>query len=106
MRSCFSSKREIGKPSLARLLARIPNADGLVEHIVASHTTHVDAGRVAKEAKVKNLVLTHFVSVDDPTLMDEAWLEGARTHFDGWIIVGRDLLEIFRLWPNQTRMTF
>jgi ribonuclease BN (tRNA processing enzyme) len=84
----------IHKPSLARLLARIPNADRLVEHIVASHTTHIDVGRVAKEAKVKTLVLTHFVPVDDPTLTDEMWLEGARTHFDGRIIVGRDLQEI------------
>jgi ribonuclease BN (tRNA processing enzyme) len=84
----------IHKPSLARLLARIPNADRLVEHIVASHTTHVDVGRVAKEAKVKTLVLTHLVPVDDPTLTDEMWMEGARPHFDGKIIVGKDLMEI------------
>ncbi len=84
----------IHRPSLARLMARIPNADRLVEHIVASHTTHVDVGRVAKEAKVKTLVLTHLVPVDDPTLTDAMWIEGARTHFDGKIIVGKDLMEI------------
>ncbi|MBI5603180.1 MAG: MBL fold metallo-hydrolase [Deltaproteobacteria bacterium] len=84
----------IHKPSLARLLARIPNADRLLEHIVASHTTHVDVGKVAKEAGVKTLVLTHFVPVDDPTEKEEMWIEGARTHFDGKIIVGKDLLEI------------
>jgi len=84
----------IHKPSLARLMARIPNAERLVEHIVASHTTHIDVGKVAKAASVKTLVLTHFVPADDPLLTDEIWIEGARTHFDGKIIVGKDLMEI------------
>ncbi len=84
----------IHKPSLTRLMARIPNADRLVEHIVASHTTHIDVGKVAKAAGVKTLVLTHFVPSDDPSLTDEIWIEGARTHFDGKIIAGKDLMEI------------
>lgn len=84
----------IHKPSLARLLARIPNADRLLEHIVASHTTHIDVGKVAKDADVKTLVLTHFVPVDDPSLTDEMWMEGARPYFDGKIIVGKDLMEL------------
>jgi ribonuclease BN (tRNA processing enzyme) len=82
------------KPSLARLLARIPNADRLLEHIVESHTTHIDVGKVAKEAGVKTLVLTHFVPGDDPSVTDEMWSEGAKTHFNGNIIVGKDLMEI------------
>ncbi len=84
----------IHKPSLARLMARIPNADRLVEHIVASHTTHIDVGKVAKAAGVKTLVLNHFVPSDDPSLTDEMWIEGAKTHFDGKVIVGKDLIEI------------
>jgi ribonuclease BN (tRNA processing enzyme) len=84
----------IHKPSLAKLLARVPNADRLVEHIVASHTTHIDVGKVAKEAGVKTLVLTHFVPVDDPSLTDEMWMEGAKAHFEGKVIAGKDLMEI------------
>jgi ribonuclease BN (tRNA processing enzyme) len=84
----------IHKPSLARLMARVPHADRLVEHIVASHTTHIDVGKVAREAGVKTLVLTHFAPADDPTLTDEMWTEGARPHFDGRIIVGKDLMEV------------
>jgi ribonuclease BN (tRNA processing enzyme) len=38
--------------------------------------------------------LTHFVPADDPSLTDEIWIEGARTHFDGKIIAGKDLMEI------------
>ena len=84
----------IHKPSLARLMARIPNADRLVEHIVASHTTHIDVGKVAKAAGVKTLVLTHFVPSDDPSLTDEMWMEGAKTYFNGKVIVGKDLMEV------------
>ena len=84
----------IHKPSLTRLMARIPNADRLIEHIVASHTTHIDVGKVAKAAGVKTLVLNHFVPVDDSSLTDEMWIEGPKTHFDGKIIAGKDLMEI------------
>jgi len=84
----------IHKPSVARLMAGIPNEERVVEHIVASHTTHIDVGKVAKAAGVKTLVLTHFVPSDDPSLKDKIWMEGARTHFDGKIIVGKDLMEI------------
>jgi hypothetical protein len=34
------------------------------------------------------------VPVDDPSVTDEMWVEGARTHFDGKIIVGKDLMEV------------
>ena len=43
---------------------------------------------------MKTLVLTHFVPSDDPSLNDEMWIEGAKTHFDGKVIVGKDLMEI------------
>jgi ribonuclease BN (tRNA processing enzyme) len=84
----------IHKPSLAKLVAKVPNADKLLEHIVASHTTHEDVGRVAKAAGVKTLVLSHIVPCDDTSVTDEMWIQGARAHFDGKIIVGKDLMEI------------
>jgi hypothetical protein len=40
------------------------------------------------------LTITHFVPSDDPSLTDEMWIEGARTHFEGKVIVGKDLMEI------------
>jgi ribonuclease BN (tRNA processing enzyme) len=43
---------------------------------------------------VKTLVLSHFVPPDDPTVTDQMWIDAARTHFDGRIVVGKDLLEI------------
>ena len=69
-------------PSLARLVARIPHAERLLEYIINSHTTHID------------VILTHFVPVYNPSLTDEMWMEGTRAHFDGKIIVGKDSMEI------------
>jgi len=31
---------------------------------------------------------------DDPSITDDMWTEGVRKHYNGQIIVGRDLLEI------------
>jgi ribonuclease BN (tRNA processing enzyme) len=43
---------------------------------------------------VKTLVLSHFVPPDDPAVTDAIWLNAARSHFRGAVIVGKDLLEI------------
>jgi ribonuclease BN (tRNA processing enzyme) len=81
-------------PAIDRLVARVPNAAALKASILAHQTSVEDAGRVAHEAGVKTLVLSHFVPPDDPELTDAVWLEAARRRFRGNVIVGRDLLEI------------
>ncbi len=77
-----------------RLAARLPQAANLKPHLLAAHTTAADCGRIAAAAGVKTLVLSHFVPPDDPAITDDMWLEEARAHFDGRIVVGKDLLEI------------
>ncbi|MGA3174336.1 MAG: MBL fold metallo-hydrolase [Syntrophorhabdales bacterium] len=84
----------INKEALSRLMARVPNAERLVNHIVASHTTREEVGIVAKKAGVKTLVLTHFVPSDDASITDDMWIEPARASFSGRIIAGKDLMEI------------
>ena len=81
-------------PAVDRLAARVPNHPGLKQHLLASHTSAEDAGRVAQEAGVKLLVLSHLVPADDPAITDEMWTAAARTYFGGQVIVGKDLLEI------------
>lgn len=66
----------------------------LRRHILNSHTTAEDAGRIAAEAGVKTLVLSHFVPSENPPVSDEQWRSAAQTHFDGRVIVGHDLLEV------------
>ncbi|NMG64775.1 MBL fold metallo-hydrolase [Azoarcus indigens] len=79
-------------PGVDAMLKRVPNAATLREHLLASHTTTEDVGRVAAEAGVKKLVLTHLVPGDDPGITDEMWLEGVRKHYKGEVVVGKDLM--------------
>jgi ribonuclease BN (tRNA processing enzyme) len=79
---------------LENLLKRVPNAGTLREHLLASHTVPEDIGKVAAAAGVKTLVLSHLVPSDDTSITDDMWAEGARKHYSGTIVVGRDLLEI------------
>jgi ribonuclease BN (tRNA processing enzyme) len=81
-------------PAVERLGARVPNAPALKRSILSHHTPVEEAGRVAREAGVKKLVLSHLVPPDDPAVTDEMWLEAARVHFRGEVILGKDLLEI------------
>lgn len=82
-------------PAVEGLVKRRPNAPKyLKESIIAHHTSAEDVGRIASQAKVKNLVLNHFVPGDDKTLTDQNWIDAVRTTFDGNVIVGKDLLEL------------
>lgn len=81
-------------PAIDRLVANVPNAARLKQSIVSHHTTAEDAGRIAQKAGVKLLVLSHLVPPDDPTVTDQMWIDEARKHFDGPIVVGKDLLEV------------
>ena len=70
-------------------------AAGTVEaamaHMRADHTSAEDAGRIAHEAGVKTLVLSH---IGPPTVSDAAWQAAAGKYFNGEIIVGHDLAVI------------
>jgi ribonuclease BN (tRNA processing enzyme) len=81
-------------PAVDRLVARVPNASALKASIIAHQTSAEDAGRMAQAAGVKTLVLSHFVPPDDPEVTDQMWVDAARVHFRGPVIVGKDLLEV------------
>lgn len=81
-------------PSLEALIATETNAKTLREHLIASHTTTEQVGKIATEAGVKTLVLSHFVPGGYPFLSDEVWRDAVRPHFSGELVVGRDLMEI------------
>jgi ribonuclease BN (tRNA processing enzyme) len=81
-------------PGIEALIKRLPNAKRLREHLMAAHTLPEDVGKIAAQAGVGTLVLSHFVPGDDQSITDEQWAEGVRRHFKGRIIVGKDLMEI------------
>ncbi len=68
------------------------NPEGVWKHIVETHVSTVDAGRMAKEAGVGMLVLSHLAPGALQPLTDDDYLKGVREQFDGRAIVGQDLM--------------
>jgi ribonuclease BN (tRNA processing enzyme) len=81
-------------PGIERLIKNAPDATRLRQHLLASHTSTEDVGRIAAQAQVKTLVLSHLVPGNDPSITDDQWVEGVRKHFKGEIIVGKDLMMV------------
>lgn len=69
------------------------NATTLRNHLLKSHTTTEELGRIAAAAGVRTLVISHLVPAF-PDLTDDQWIAGVRRHFKGRIVVGRDLMEL------------
>jgi ribonuclease BN (tRNA processing enzyme) len=62
-------------------------------HMKADHTPVEDVGRIAQEAGVKTLVLSHLVPAIDG-ISDDTWRSSAAKYFKGEIIVGKDLMVV------------
>jgi ribonuclease BN (tRNA processing enzyme) len=82
------------EPAVDRLVAKNKNAATLKKHLMDSHTTTDDVGRIAAIAGVKVLVLSHFVPGDDPLVTDDNWTKGVKKNFNGPVIVAKDLMEL------------
>lgn len=70
------------------------NPDGILHHIISTHTPLADAGRMAQEAGVGLLVLNHLIPGALRDVDDSSYIDAIRPHFGGRIIVGRDLQRI------------
>jgi len=81
-------------PALEQVIGSEPNAKSLREHLLASHSTTEQVGRIATEAGVKTLVLSHFVPGGMPVIPDKVWFDAVRPYFSGTLVIGRDLLEL------------
>jgi ribonuclease BN (tRNA processing enzyme) len=60
-------------------------------HMKADHTPSEDVGRIAQEAGVKTLVLSHLTPAID-SLDDDTWRGPPAKHFQGEIVVAKDLM--------------
>src|ERR1700730_16928166 len=81
-------------PAVDRLVIKTKNGATLKKHLIESHTTTEDVGRIAAAAGVKVLVLSHFVPGDDPLVTDDNWTEDVKKNFSGRIIVAKDLMQL------------
>jgi ribonuclease BN (tRNA processing enzyme) len=82
----------------AFLRARIANGypvkfEDFMAHMRADHSSVEDVGRIAQEAGIKTLVLSHLTPAID-SISDDIWRESAARCFKGTIIVGKDLMVI------------
>lgn len=75
------TETELGDPLLVQ---------AVMEHHERAHTTPADAGRIAQLAGARKLVLHHFAPASAPRA---DWME-AGVHFEGELIIARDLDEI------------
>ena len=67
--------------------------DAFMSHMKADHTPSEDVGRIAQEAGVKTLVLSHLSPAID-SITDDTWREPVEKYFKGEIIVGKDLMVV------------
>ena len=67
--------------------------EAFMAHMKADHTPSEDVGRIAQEAGVKTLVLSHLTPAVD-SISDDTWRDPVAKFFKGEIIVGKDLMVI------------
>ena len=67
--------------------------ESFMAHMKADHTPVEDVGRIAQEAGVKTLVLSHLSPAVD-SISDDTWRAPAAKYFKGEIIVGKDLMVV------------
>ena len=65
--------------------------EDLMKHMAADHTVPEDIGRLAAAARVKKVVLSHFVPGRDGE-PDSAYVDGVKQHYDGPVIAAQDLM--------------
>jgi ribonuclease BN (tRNA processing enzyme) len=80
-------------PSIDSLVEAAGAPEGLRSHLVNSHTSTADVGRIAKAADVGMLVLTHMIPTDGGPSAD-VWTQEAKQDFDGEVVLGEDFMEI------------
>jgi ribonuclease BN (tRNA processing enzyme) len=67
--------------------------DDFMAHMKADHSPVEDVGRIAQEAGVKTLVLSHLTPAIE-SISDETWRAPAAQYFKGEIMVGHDLMVV------------
>jgi ribonuclease BN (tRNA processing enzyme) len=67
--------------------------DAFMAHMKADHTPSEDVGRIAQEAGVKTLVLSHLTPAMTAST-DKTWRAPVAKYFKGEIIVGKDLMVV------------
>jgi ribonuclease BN (tRNA processing enzyme) len=91
---CEAMQAEMMREIFKRMVASgkyQDNAEGILNHILYTHTTTAQAGQMAANANVGLLVLNHLIPGSLEATDDASYLSGVREYYKGPVIVGRDL---------------
>lgn len=64
-----------------------------IAHFEDTHTSPQDVGRLAAEAGVPAVLLSHLGPGSSEEVPDEAWADRVRENYDGEVVVGNDLVQ-------------
>jgi ribonuclease BN (tRNA processing enzyme) len=67
--------------------------EAFMAHMKADHTPSEDVGRIAQEAGVRTLVLSHLTPAID-SISDDTWRAPVAKYFKGEIVVAKDLMVV------------
>jgi len=73
------------------------NAESIGRHVIETHVSTEEVGRMASEAKVKTVVLYHLLPGSNSQrapVADDVYISEVKKFFSGEVIVGRDQLRI------------
>jgi ribonuclease BN (tRNA processing enzyme) len=93
---CEMIDETIYKNTVARAeaAARAGNPNNIFRHVADTHSTPEQVGRMATEAGVKTVVLTHLLPGSNRAQVaefpDTAYIDAVHRYFSGEVIVGRD----------------
>jgi ribonuclease BN (tRNA processing enzyme) len=74
-------------------LAMTPEAQkSWIAHMEEEHITPEEAGKIAEKAKVKTLVMSHLPPTVNLNDGFQRYIDAARKHFSGHIVVAKDLM--------------
>ncbi|MGY2994899.1 ribonuclease BN (tRNA processing enzyme) [Mesorhizobium sp. URHB0026] len=79
---------------IERLVARTGNGARLREHLLSSHSFAEEAGRIARDAGIKRLVLNHLIPADDAEIGELDWIAAVRKTWAGDLTIARDGLVV------------
>jgi ribonuclease BN (tRNA processing enzyme) len=64
---------------------------GIKRQMTQGHLSTEDVGKMAAQARVKTVVLTHLTSKPDNDYM--SWVDEVKRHFSGQVLIAKDLME-------------
>lgn len=81
--------------ALPALMERIGDTSGkLKARLLRVHSPAAEVAKVAAQAGVKALALSHLIPSDDPAFTEDHWREAVEGHYDGPLYIGHDGLRI------------